>query len=64
LELNPGHALVASLATRFKDGGDKALVEDAAWLLLDEARVMDGEPPVDAAAFSARLARVMGKALA
>ena len=63
LELNPGHALVASLAARFKSGGDQALVEDAAWLLLDEARVMDGEQPVDAAAFSARLARVMGRAL-
>ena len=44
--------------------GDKALFEDAVWLLFDEARVMDGEAPHDAAAFAARLIRVLGKAAA
>ena len=37
----------------------QALREDAAHLLLDEARILDGELPADAKAFSQRLARVM-----
>jgi molecular chaperone HtpG len=38
---------------------EQALREDAAHLLLDEARILDGELPVDAKTFSQRLARVM-----
>jgi molecular chaperone HtpG len=34
-------------------------MEDAAYLLLDEARILDGELPADARAFAERLARVM-----
>ena len=37
----------------------QTLREDAAHLLLDEARILDGELPADAKAFSQRLARVM-----
>ena len=59
LEINPAHPLVAALEDKT---GDKALFEDAVWLLFDEARVMDGEAPHDAAAFAARLVRVLGKA--
>lgn len=62
LEINPGHPLVAALAERFAGDGDRAVVEDSAWLLHDEARIMDGELPADAAAFAARLRRVMEKA--
>jgi molecular chaperone HtpG len=64
LELNPRHPLVEALAARLTQGGDKALVEDAAWLLLDQARAAEGEGPADPAAFAGRLTRVMGKALA
>ena len=42
---------------------DKAFKEDAAHLLFDEARVLDGERPSDAHAFSDRLARLIGRAL-
>ncbi|MBL8587802.1 MAG: molecular chaperone HtpG [Methylobacteriaceae bacterium] len=63
LEINAGHALVARLAARFADRDARAEIADAAWLLLDEARLRDGEPPVDAAAFADRLGRVMSKAL-
>ncbi len=59
LEINPTHALVARLAEKLASGGDKALIEDSAWLLHDEARLMDGEKLADAAAFSARLTRVL-----
>jgi HSP90 family molecular chaperone len=38
-------------------------IEDAAWLVLDEARLMEGASVEDPAAFGARLRRVMEKAL-
>jgi molecular chaperone HtpG len=63
LEVNPGHPLIAALARRLPVDADKALIGDSAWLVLDEARLMEGEPPGDASAFSARLRRVMAKAL-
>jgi molecular chaperone HtpG len=63
LEVNATHPLTAALAKRFKAGEDKALIEDAAWLLLDEARLVEGETLKDAPAFAARLRRVMEKAL-
>ena len=63
LEINPSHPLTSALARRLKDGADKALIEDAAWLLLDESRLAEGETLKDAPAFAARLRRVMEKAL-
>ncbi len=60
LEINPRHELIAKLAG-FGEG-EQGLREDAAHLLLDEARIADGEPPVDVRAFSARLARVLSRA--
>lgn len=61
LEVNPRHDLVARLAKL--DAGDAALREDAARLLLDEARVSDGEAPSDPRAFAGRLGRVLARAL-
>jgi molecular chaperone HtpG len=63
LEVNAAHPLVAALAKRYRDDADKSLVEDAAWLVFDEARLMEGEPLADAQAFAGRLRRVMEKAL-
>ena len=63
LEVNATHPLTTALAKRFKGDADKTLVEDAAWLLLDEARLVEGETLKDAPAFAARLRRVMEKAL-
>jgi molecular chaperone HtpG len=63
LEVNATHPLTSALAKRFKDGADRDLVDDAAWLLLDEARLIDGETLKDAPAFAARLRRVMERAL-
>lgn len=62
LEVNASHPLVAALAKRFSAQDDRALIEDAAWLIYDEARVADGDAPTDAAAFAARLTRVLTKA--
>ena len=63
LEINPRHPLVSALAQRYAEPDSRALVADAAFLLLDEARLIDGEPPLDAARFAERLSRVMAKAL-
>ena len=39
-------------------------MEDAAYLLLDQARILEGEPPSDTKAFTRRFSEVMVKALA
>lgn len=56
LEINPSHKLVESLAPRAEAGEDMA---DWAALLLDLARIQDGEPPVDAARFARLVAGKM-----
>jgi len=65
LELNPSHAMVKKLAARASGDGsaDDALLKDAAHLLLDQARLAEGEAPADPAAFAKRLASVMEHAL-
>lgn len=60
LELNPNHDLIVKLGA-LSEATD--LREDAARLLLDEARIADGELPADPRAFSLRLMKVLGKAL-
>jgi molecular chaperone HtpG len=60
LEINPRHELIAKLGT-LAEGG--SLREDAARLLLDEARIADGELPADPRAFSARLSRMIASAI-
>ena len=64
LEVNATHPLTLSLARRFAGGADKGLIEDAAWLIYDEALLAEGETLRNAPAFAARLRRVMEKALA
>jgi len=63
LEINPTHAIVKKLAERAGGGGDDGLLKDAAHLLLDQARIAEGEAPADPAAFAKRLASVMVHAL-
>lgn len=61
LEVNPRHALVEKLSAL--EGGDNDVRADAAHLLLDEARIADGELPEDPRAFSARLMRLMERGI-
>jgi len=63
LELNPDHALVKALEQHVGKKGSGELIEDAAWLLLDQARIIEGEPLPDAAAFSRRLSSLVEKGL-
>ena len=52
LEINPRHALIRRLAERADAGEDLA---EAAHLMLDVARVQDGDLPTDPAAFARRV---------
>ncbi|MET0271135.1 MAG: molecular chaperone HtpG [Sphingomonas sp.] len=61
LEVNPRHDLIVKLAALGE--GDTALRDEAARLLFDEARIAEGEQPADPRAFSARLGRVIARAL-
>jgi len=64
LEVNPGHALIEGLAKRAKKGdGKDSLIAEAAFLLLDQARIVEGEPVKDGQAFSRRLSAVMQSGL-
>lgn len=60
LEVNPSHGLIKALAARAEDGAD---LGDAAHLLYDQARIMEGETPADPVAFARRLSMVMEKGL-
>ena len=64
LEINPKHGLIKSLAQRATEKGASDVLEDAAHLLLDQARIAEGEPLPDSAAFSRRLADAMMKSIA
>ncbi len=54
LELNMGHDLVRALGTAQKAGRGEDVL-DLASLLLDQAHILDGEIPLDPAAFARRL---------
>ena len=64
LELNPGHALIATLAKRSTSNAasEDDLLKDAAHLLLDQARIVEGEVPKDPSDFARRLGTVMARA--
>lgn len=61
LEINQRHERTAVLAKLGND--EQAFKEDVAHLLYDEARVLDGDKPVDAKAFSDRLARLIDRGM-
>lgn len=63
LEFNPTHALLASLSRALAGGGDKDGLADTAWLLFDQALILDGEVPADPVAFARRLSSVLGRGL-
>ena len=59
LQINPNHELIKKLS----DSADMNLIEDAAHVLLDQAKLYEGETLEDTAGFIARLNRIMAKAL-
>jgi len=63
LEVNPHHPLIAGLAKRLSQNGSSEEVTEAAWLLLDQARIVQGEPVADPVAFARRLDATLLKAI-
>ncbi len=63
LEINPKHALITQMATRAKESGAADSLKDIAWLLFDQARLLDGDTLADPVAFSERLGAVLAKAV-
>ncbi len=63
LEINPKHDLILALSERAAEKGAADTYADDAWLLLDQARIVEGEPVADPAAFSRRLANAMSRGL-
>ena len=64
LEINPGHLLIRKLAARAAAGDGAAELADAAWLLLDQARIVEGDAVSDPMAFARRLSAMMARGLA
>ena len=71
LEINPKHALIQRLAAELETQGAVAAdstegdalppLEEAARLLLDQARILEGEPLPDPSAFGRRLSRLVAR---
>jgi molecular chaperone HtpG len=55
LEINPDHEIVKKLLAR----SDDPILQDAAWLLFDQALLMEGVPLQDPATFVRRLNRIL-----
>jgi molecular chaperone HtpG len=71
LEINPKHPLIQRLAAELETQGAVAAdaaegdalppLEEAARLLLDQARILEGEPLPDPSAFAGRLSRLVAR---
>ena len=61
LFLRPGHELIRGLAEAAKEKGAADTLADAAHLLLDQARILEGEPLPDPPGHAKRMAAVMAK---
>jgi molecular chaperone HtpG len=64
LEINPDHSVIKALAENIANEGRNPKAEDMAWLLLDQAKITEGEELSDPAAFSRRLTQFLSKGLA
>ncbi|MSO64562.1 MAG: molecular chaperone HtpG [Alphaproteobacteria bacterium] len=63
LELNPRHDLIKACADLASESGASDRLGDAAHLLHDYARILEGEAPANVAAFSRRWSALMAVAL-
>jgi molecular chaperone HtpG len=59
LELNPRHKLIERLAATVGETGTSDQLAEFAWLLLDQARILEGEQLPDPPAFARRLAALL-----
>jgi molecular chaperone HtpG len=63
LEINPRHPLIARLAVLVGKEGAADALGDFAWLLLDQARILEGEQLPDPSAFARRMSTALEKGL-
>jgi len=63
LEINPGHPLIRAMSDRAQEEGAVEALSEPAQLLLDQARVLEGDPPEDPAAFARRLSAALEASL-
>jgi molecular chaperone HtpG len=63
LELNPRHKLIERLAATVGETGASDQLSEFAWLLLDQARIVEGEQLPDPPAFARRLAELLERGL-
>ncbi len=63
LEINPGHPMIVRLSERIGAEGAAGELEEVAHLLLDQARILEGEPLPDPAAFAQRMSKLVEKGL-
>lgn len=61
LEINPSHPLIKSLSEKVTSNSD--LVDNAAFVLLGQARILEGEAPEDAADFARRVGKLLEASL-
>ena len=55
LEVNPDHPLIKDLLKIVNNDNDKQVFDDASWLLLDQARIIEGQPVSDPNKFAKRM---------
>ena len=63
LEINPRHELIRQMASRAADESQRGALGDLAELLLDQARIVEGEPLPDPGAFSRRMSAFLARGL-
>ena len=61
LEINPDHNIIKKL-NKIKDS-DKDALNDASFLLFDQAKMIEGELPQDIGKFNQRMSKFLGLAL-
>jgi molecular chaperone HtpG len=64
LEINPSHDLIKSLGKIVQNSKDKSVVSDVSHLLLDQARIVEGEMPLDTKGFTEKLSSIITRSLA
>ena len=63
LEINPSHDLIKSLGKIVQNSKDNSVVSDVSHLLLDQARIVEGEMPLDTKGFTEKLSSIITRSL-
>ena len=61
LEINPSHPLIRALSQKVAGGGEA--IDNAAFVLLGQARILEGQAPEDGADFAKRVGKLLESSL-